>query len=315
MTTTSQAEPTAVRRRTDAGHGNRSRRRRLRALVPWAFLIIPLLLVLEFKLIPAFDGLWMSFSDVKPLLGNEFVGLDNYTQILQDTRFHAAIGHTLVLAAAATIGGAVIGFAMALLLEGSTRRLMIARSVIFLPVVTAVAVIGEAWRLVYSPSDFGLLNQLLGVVGLSPQQFLADPSTALWWVAVVEIWVNAPYDMLIFLAGLVAVDQSFYEAGAVDGVSTLGRIRHIVIPGVRASLSVVLTLSVIRSLRIFTEVFVLTGGGPAGATDTWMTRVYSIGFSSNNLGLASAAAMLLLLVTIVATTLVRWYSAKKLSSS
>lgn len=291
------------------------RRRRYRVLIPWAFLVIPLLLVLEFKLLPTVDGLLMSFSDVKPLLGNEFVGFDNYAKILTDTRFHSAVGHTLVLAAAATFGGAFFGFVMALLLEGSTRKLMIARSVVFLPVVTAVAVIGEAWRLVYSPSDFGLLNQVLQLFGVPAQQFLADPSTALLWVAVVEIWVNAPYDMLIFLAGLVAVDQTYYEAGAVDGVGVWGRLWHIVIPGIRASLSVVLTLSVIRSLRVFTEVFVLTGGGPAGSTDTWMTRVYSIGFSSNNLGLASAAAMVLLLVTIVATTLVRIYSSRKLSNT
>lgn len=286
-----------------------------RAAVPWAFLAVPLLLALVFKFIPLLEGIRLSFFKVQPLLGDQFVGLANYTRVLGDSRFQDALGHTLFLAVVQTAGAVLIGFLLALLLEGPSRVLQIARTAVFLPVVTAIAVIGEIWRTIYVPTDAGLLNSILGVVGIPPQPFLSDPSTALMWIAVVGIWTSAPYNMLIILAGLAGIDRSLYEAAAVDGATRWHRIKYIVVPGLRAALSVVLTLAALRSLRIFTEVFVLTGGGPAGSTEVWMTRVYSVGFAANDLGVASAASMLLLLVTIILTIGVRQLTTSKLAGA
>ena len=120
--------------------------------------------------------------------------------------------------------------------------------------------------------------------------------------------------MVIILAGLAGIDRTLYEAAAVDGATTLQRLRHIVIPGLRASLAVILTLAAIRSLRAFTEVFVLTGGGPAGSTEVWMTRTYSLGFKANEPGLASAASVMLLIVTLILTITVRRISSRKAQS-
>lgn len=303
------------RRGVSVGSTTRRRRRFLRTLVPWAFLAIPLLLALTFKFIPMIEGIRMSFFKVQPLLGDEFVGFANFTRVLSDPRFQDAFVHTLILAVGQTIGSVVLGFLLALLFEGAGRSLQITRAAVFLPVVTAVAVIGEIWRIILGPSEAGLLNTLLGFVGIPTQAFLSDPSSALFWVAVVGIWTGAPYNMLIFLAGLVGIDRSLYEAAAVDGANRWHRIRYIVIPGIRASLSVVLTLSAIRGLRIFTEIFVLTGGGPAGSTEVWMTRVYSVGFRSNDLGVATAASVLLLAATIVLTVVVRSITNRKLASA
>ncbi|MFD6289346.1 carbohydrate ABC transporter permease [Streptomyces sp. NPDC060205] len=274
---------------------------RRRSALPWLFVGPALLLALYFKFIPMFKGIRMSLYDVQPFLGDQWVGLDNYRKVLEDERFREAIGHTLLLGAGQTFGAIAVGFVLALTLEGQSRTLWFLRSAAFLPVVTATAVVGEIWRLLYSPTADGFVNTVLGYVGIGPLPFLDSPDSALWSVMTVGIWMGAPYNMVILLAGLAGVDRSLYEAAAMDGASTLQRLRYITLPALRPAMTIVLTLAAIRSLRTFTEVYVLTGGGPAGSTEVWMTRVFSLGFERNDLGVASAASVVLLAVTLLLT--------------
>ncbi|MEU0582963.1 sugar ABC transporter permease [Streptomyces sp. NPDC006132] len=277
-----------------------------RAVLPWLFLAPALLLALVFKFLPMGKGVWLSFFDVRPFLGDKWVGLDNYTRVLSDHRFQDAIGHTLLLGLGMSLGGIVVGFALALLLEGQARSLKIIRTAVFLPVVTATAVVGEMWRLMYYPTSDGLINSGLGLLGLGPVPYLDNPDTALWATMAMGIWMLAPYNMVIILAGLAGVDRSLYEAAAMDGVSLWQRLRHITLPAIRPALGIVLTLAAIRGLRVFTEVYVLTGGGPAGSTDVWMTRAYTLGFTRNDIGGASAASVVLLCVTLLLTVTVNY---------
>ncbi|MEU1910981.1 carbohydrate ABC transporter permease [Streptomyces massasporeus] len=277
-----------------------------RAVLPWLFLAPGLLLALVFKFLPMGKGVWLSFFDVRPFLGDKWVGLDNYTRVLTDHRFQDAIGHTLLLGVGMSLGGIVVGSALALLLEGQARSLKIIRTAVFLPVVTATAVVGEMWRLMYYPTSDGLINSGLGLLGLGPVPYLDNPDTALWATMAMGIWMLAPYNMVIILAGLAGVDRSLYEAAAMDGVSLRQRLRHITLPAIRPALGIVLTLAAIRGLRVFTEVYVLTGGGPAGSTDVWMTRAYTLGFTRNDIGGASAASVVLLCVTLLLTVTVNY---------
>ncbi|MFB6848978.1 carbohydrate ABC transporter permease [Streptomyces sp. NPDC056373] len=277
-----------------------------KAVLPWLFLAPALLLALVFKFLPMGKGVWLSFFDVRPFLGDKWVGLDNYTRVLTDHRFQDAIGHTLLLGVGMSLGGIVVGCALALLLEGQARSLKIIRTAVFLPVVTATAVVGEMWRLMYYPTSDGLINSGLGLFGLGPVPYLDNPGTALWATMAMGIWMLAPYNMVIILAGLAGVDRSLYEAAAMDGVSLWQRLRHITLPAIRPALGIVLTLAAIRGLRVFTEVYVLTGGGPAGSTDVWMTRAYTLGFTRNDIGGASAASVVLLCVTLLLTVTVNY---------
>ncbi|MEW2809080.1 sugar ABC transporter permease [Streptomyces massasporeus] len=277
-----------------------------RAVLPWLFLAPGLLLALVFKFLPMGKGVWLSFFEVRPFLGDKWVGLDNYTRVLTDHRFQDAIGHTLLLGVGMSLGGIVVGSALALLLEGQARSLKIIRTAVFLPVVTATAVVGEMWRLMYYPTSDGLINSGLGLLGLGPVPYLDNPDTALWATMAMGIWMLAPYNMVIILAGLAGVDRSLYEAAAMDGVSLWQRLRHITLPAIRPALGIVLTLAAIRGLRVFTEVYVLTGGGPAGSTDVWMTRAYTLGFTRNDIGGASAASVVLLCVTLLLTVTVNY---------
>ena len=279
--------------------------------IPWMFLLPGLLFALVFKLYPMLEGFRLSVHKVQPFLGDEFIGLNNYVNVLSDQRFLDAVGHTVIIGVTQAVGALILGTVLALLLEGQARSLWFVRTAVVLPVVTAIAVIAEIWRILYFPTSTGFINSVAGLVGLGPFPFISEPQSALASVIGVGIWTDAPYDMIIILAGLAGIDRTLYEAAAVDGVTTWQRLRYIVLPGLRPAISIILTLAAIRSLRVFTEVWVLTGGGPAGSTEVWMTRVYSLGFERNDLGVAAAASTILLLATLVLTVGVRLLTNRK----
>ncbi|MFD3895968.1 carbohydrate ABC transporter permease [Streptomyces cellulosae] len=274
------------------------RSRLRRGATPWLFVAPALLLFLYFKFIPMAQAVRMSFQEVRPFLGNTYVGGENYAEITGSSDFGAAVWHTVVLAVATTAGSVLLGLALALLLEGQTRSLWFIRSAIFLPVVTAMAVVAEVWRVMYYPAEGGALNSVLG---LGPSEFLNSPDSSLASIAFVGIWRGAPYDMMIFLAGLAGVDRVLYEASAVDGASRWRRIWHVTLPGLRPVFAILLTLAAIRGLRIFTEVFLLTNGGPDGSTEVLLTLTYKLGLERNELGVAAAGTVLLFLVLLVLT--------------
>lgn len=287
--------------RPPAGTVRRRARPQSRWWTVWLFLAPAMVLFLYFKFIPMFAGIQMSFEKVRPFLGNEWVGLSNYQAVVNDPRFHDAILHTLILGIGQSVGAVIGGLVLALLLEGASRTLWFVRTAAFLPVVTATAVIGEVWRIIYFPAPNGFLNNVIGVFGLDPIRYLEDPAVALYSVMAVGIWQGAPYNMVIFLAGLAGVDRSLYEASAIDGAKLRHRLFYVTLPALRPAMTIVLILAAVRSLRVFTDVWVLTGGGPAGATEVWMTRIYSLGFERNQMGIAAAASILLLIASVVLT--------------
>ncbi|WP_101788765.1 carbohydrate ABC transporter permease [Nonomuraea indica] len=273
-------------------------------LVAWAFLAPALVLFLYFKFIPMFEGLRMSLFEVR-YVGDRFVGLDNYRRILTDDAFTQAIWHSVVLAVGTTAGSIVLGLVLALLVEGPARYLWFVRTAAFLPVVTTMAVVAEVWRIMYHPADTGLINSILGWAGIAPQPFLAGEDSSLLSIMGMSVWRGAPYDMMIFLAGLVGVDRSLYEAAAVDGASTWRRLRHITLPALRPVFWILFTLAAIRGLRVFVEVYVLTNGGPNGSSEVLMTLIYKLGFQKGELGIAAAGGIVLFVATLLLTVLVQ----------
>ena len=286
--------------------GHRPKAARWRGpLVAWLFLAPALLLFLYFKFIPMFVGLWKSLFKVQTFLGDEWVGWQNYQTIITDDEFGAAIWHSVVLALGTTLGSLVLGLGFALLIEGPARYLWFIRTAAFLPVVTTMAAVAEVWRIMFHPADNGMLNVIIGWVGIDPQPWLGSEDTSLGSIMLMSIWRGTPYDMMIFLAGLVGVDRTLYEAAAVDGASTWRRLRHITLPALRPVFWILFTLAAIRGLRVFVEVYVLTNGGPNGSSEVIMTLVYKLGFQKNELGVASAGGIILFLVTLALTVIVQ----------
>jgi multiple sugar transport system permease protein len=295
------AAPDPSRRWRAIGRAARSR------LSPWLFLAPALAFFAVFKFWPVTWGVYLSFFHVRPYLGNEFLGFDNFTRAFQDTDLRAAVWHTVLDAAVSVAGSMLVGFALALLLESPARHVRIVRTAVFLPAVTAMVAIAELWGALLFPGRYGAVNGLLGTVGLGPEPFLASPHSALWTVMLVQIWKAAPYDMVIFIAGLVGIDRQLYESASMDGAGVWQRLRHVTLPSLRPITTIVLTLGVIRGLRVFTEINVLTGGGPGGATETIVTTTYKAATVSNDAGYASAVSTLLLIATILLTSLTLWW--------
>lgn len=282
-----------------------SRARRRFDVVPWLFLAPALILFLYFKFIPMAQGLRMSFYEVRTYLGDRWVGDENYQQIVTDDRFTSAIWHTVILAAGTTAGSILIGLVLALLVEGKARHLWLVRTAAFLPVVTTLAVAAEVWRIMYHPSDQGPLNTIISWVGIGPQPYLADEDSSLLSIMGVGIWRGAPYDMMIFIAGLAGVDRNLYESAAVDGASVWRRFVHVTVPALRPVFAILFTLAAIRGLRVFTEVFLLTNGAPNGSTEVLMTLIYKLGLQQGYLGVASAGSIVLFVATVILTVMVR----------
>lgn len=264
-----------------------------------------------FRFWPTLWGMYLSLFNVRPYLGNQWVGFGNFTRAFADPDLRSAVGHTLLDAAASVLGSAVIGFCLALLLEGPARHLRVLRTAAFVPVVVSMVAIAELWNSLLFPGRYGAVNSLLGAVGLGPLPFLGSPHSALATVIGVQIWKSAPHDMLIFVAGLAGIDAQLYEAAAIDGARPLQRLRLVTLPALRPITTIVLTLGVIRGLRVFTEIYVLTGGGPGGSTQTVVPYTYLQATTNNDVGYASAVSTLLLLATIALTVLVRWWRAKR----
>jgi multiple sugar transport system permease protein len=269
-------------------------------LVAWAFLAPALVLFLYFKFIPMITGLVMSFQEIR-YIDTTWVGTDNYAAILSDDAFLSAFWHSAVLAVGTTAGSLLLGFLFALLIEGPAKYLWFVRTAAFLPVVTTMAAVAEVWRIMYHPGDSGLLNTILGWVALGPQPFLASEDSSLLSIMGMSIWRGTPYDMMVFLAGLVGIDRTLYEASAVDGASVWHRLRHITLPALRPVFWILFILAAIRGLRVFVEVYVLTNGGPNGSSEVLMTLIYKLGFQSGELGIASAGGIVLFVATLVLT--------------
>jgi multiple sugar transport system permease protein len=277
-----------------------------RQTVPWLFLAPALIIFALFKFVPLVRMVEMSAYQVRPFLGDIYVGGANYDQVVSDEVFRQAIWHTIYLAIGTTVGAIVLGLALALLLEGQLKHLWFVRSAVFLPVVAAMAVVAEVWRILYHPSEDGAINSIIGLLGFGPEPFLGSADQSLNSVMVVGIWKGAPYDMMIFLAGLAGVDRALYEAAAVDGASMWRRLWHVTFPALRPVFAILLTLAAIRGLRTFTEVFLLTNGGPDGSSEVLMTLIYKVGLErSGELGVASAGSVVLLVATAALTVMVQ----------
>jgi multiple sugar transport system permease protein len=313
-------DATSSRTPSVAGAASGGRRRALRPVhrarrggrfyVPWLFLAPALAFFAVFRFWPTVWGVYLSLFHVRPYLGNQWVGFGNFSRAFSDPDLRSAVWHTLIDAAAMVIGSAFIGFCLALLLEGPARHLRLLRTAVFVPVVVAMVAVAELWNSLLFPGRYGAVNSVLGDLGLGPMPFLSSPHSALITVIGVQIWKSAPYDMLIFVAGLAGIDEHLYEAAAIDGARAYHRLRYVTLPSLKPITTIVLTLGVIRGLRVFTEIYVLTDGGPAGSTQTVVPYDYLQATTNNDVGYAAAISVLLLTATILLTLLVRWWRSR-----
>jgi multiple sugar transport system permease protein len=259
--------------------------------------------LIVFILIPVVAGLLISFTEWDLLSPPEFVGLQNYADLLtDDPLFWHTLKNTVLYSLMVIPGGMIISLGLALALNGKLKGTALYRTIYFLPYVCSGISIALIWRWIYQP-DFGLLNSILTTAGLPRYGWLTDRNMALFSVAIVAIWQSMGYNMVIFLAGLKGIPSMYYEAAQIDGASPWQVFRRITLPLLTPTLFFVLTISLIASFQVFAFVFVMTEGGPGDATQVYVYYLWENAFTYFKMGYASAMAYILFIIMLVITLL------------
>ncbi|MGM1063825.1 carbohydrate ABC transporter permease [Saccharothrix sp. Mg75] len=274
-------------------------RRRSRS-APWWFLAPGLAFFAFAVLVPSAQGAGYAFTDwdgISP--APEFVGLDNFRALLEDGTARSALLTTLLAASAITVVQNAIGLLLALGVNARIKSRTVLRVFFFAPAVITPVVTAYLWKYLYAPE--GAINALLGAVGLGSwqQDWLGDTDLALWSVVAVVIWQFAGYSMVIFLAGLQSIPQEVNEAASLDGAGAVSRFWHVTRPMLAPATTINLMLSVIGGLKLFDQVWVMTQGGPGGATDTLSTVIYRQAFQFNDFAYSIAIALVLTVLVAV----------------
>ncbi len=270
-------------------------------LAPW------IIALLFFGVYPFGFSFVLSFFDYSPLSPDSarFLGFDNYAEALRDPLFWKALGNTLLFVFGTIPFTTGLALLLALALDGAFRGRDLYRAGFFLPTVVSVVVISLVWKGLYSPE--GPLSWLVRAFGGTPPSWLLDERTALPSIMAMDVWAASGYYMIIFLAGLKGIPVDLYEAAALEGASRRDRLWHITLPLLAPTFLFVLVVNSIRSLQIFTEVFVMTRGGPLQSTLTSVFYLYEQAFYKFRLGYASSIAYLLFALTLVLAWLqVKW---------
>jgi multiple sugar transport system permease protein len=290
---------------------------RWRGTAGFWFVAPALALIGAFFVVPVLASLLLSFTDfdVYAIARPDrlrAVGLENYRRLLDDPRFWLAFRNTAYFV---FVGGPLsiaVSLAAALLLDARLTRFRgFFRSVLFLPVVTTLVAVAVVWRYLYHPR-LGLLNHLLAPVGIDPIDWLGDPLWAMPAIILLAVWKNFGFNMVVFLAGLQSVPARLYEAARLDGAGAWQQFRRVTLPLLRPTLVFVTIITGIGYFQLFAEPYVMTQGGPAGATLSVVLLMYEEGFRWWNMGYGAAVAFVLFAVILALTLLQLMWQGRKL---
>ena len=296
---TAALAPTRLREKSSERRGKRSTPRGVRA--PWHFIVPAAAVYVFIVLWPSVRGTGFAFTDWNGLTRERnYTGLDNFVEITREPKASGAVVRTLIIAGVITIVQNLIGLLLALGVNTAIKSRNFLRVMLFAPAVIAPVAVGFLWKNLYSTN--GAINSVLGFFGVDFVSFLGDPDIALWSICAVVIWQFAGVSMVIFLANLQSVPQDIIEASHLDGAGPWRRWWYIIRPELAPSITITTMLSLIGGLRLFDQVFVLTGGGPAGLTETMSTLLVKHAFSFGEYGYGMAMALALsVLVTVLAS--------------
>jgi len=260
--------------------------------------MLPALLLFAFVvLVPSCRGIYYAFTDWDGLDPDfAFIGLQNFTDMLSDEDALGAVWHTVLIAVAITVIQNGIGLVLALGVNSMIKTRNFLRVLLFAPAVVTPIVTAYLWRNLLGPD--GAVNAVLGPWG---KDWLGDPDLALWMIVVVVVWQFAGYSMVIFLAGLQSIPREIYEAAAIDGTGAVRRFWSIVRPLLAPAITINLMLSIIGGIKLFDQVYALTGGGPGHATDTISTLIYKDAFTLGEFGYSIALAVVLTVIVAIAS--------------
>ncbi|GIP28111.1 sugar ABC transporter permease [Paenibacillus sp. J23TS9] len=278
----------------------------------WALLLLlpNILGFLAFTLIPVLGSFMLSFTSWDMLSPVKWVGVDNYANLVKDETFIKVFWNTIYFAGVSVPLGMVISLLLAVALDRDIRFKKFYRAAYFLPVVSSMVAVAVVWQFIYNP-EYGLLNYFLGMLGIAGPNWLTSTSWAMPAVILTSIWKNVGFNMLIFLAGLQGISESYYEAAELDGARWHHKFWYVTVPLLSPTTFFVTVMSFIGSFQVFDTVFLMTQGGPARSTSVIVHYLYENAFKYFNMGYASAMAYVLFFMMFIVTVIQFWYQKKR----
>jgi len=275
-----------------------------------AFVLPCLLLYVCLVFIPILVSIYSGMLDWNGIGASKFIGFANYTKMFtNDSVFWPALGRTFLLAGFSMLVQVPIALFVAILISRYVRRPNFLVSSYFLPVILSVVVIGQLWKTIYNPASMGgMINQILIGLGLDSltHSWLTEPKVAIFAVILVSLWQYLGYHILIQFTGIQNIPADIYEAAKIDGADGFKADRYITLPMIVPIFKISVVLAFIGSLQSFDLIMVMTGGGPAHATDVISSHMYNMSFLSMKYGYGSAIATFLVFVCLLATVIINF---------
>ena len=279
--------------------------------VAWLMLVPAIVLMVTFLIIPIILTFGLAFTNAR-LISPEparFIGLDNFTRLFSSPTFWRSLQNTVVFALVIVPVQSAIALGLALLINAKVRGVNFFRTVYFLPVVTSMVVVSMLWMFMYQPN--GLINVLLAKIGIDGPDWLGDPRTALFAIIVLSIWQAVGMHMVIWLSGLQTIPGELYEAAALDGAGPWRQFLHVTWPGLRQTATFILITITIAAFSLFTQVNIMTQGGPLDATSTVVFQAVRTGFQQQQTGYASAISLVFFAIVLVVSLIQRYFTRDK----
>ncbi len=272
-------------------------------------------LILTFLIIPIILTFILAFTNTR-LISPEpgrFIGLENFSNLFTDDTFWASLRNTIIFTVVIVPVQSAVALGVALLVNTRTRGTTFFRTVYFLPVVTSIVVVSMLWMFMYQKD--GLINAMLARIGIAGPDWLGDPNWSLFAIIVMSIWQAMGFHMIIWLSGLQTIPAELYEAASLDGATRWKQFVHVTWPGLRPTAIFILITITIAAFGLFSQVNIMTQGGPLGSTSTLVFMAVRSGFERQQTGYASAISLvffvLVLIVTVIQMLLTREKSEKK----
>lgn len=258
-------------------------------------------LIVTFLIIPIALTFILAFTNTR-LISPEpgrFIGLENFTNLFSDDTFWASLRNTIVFTVVIVPVQSLIALAIAVLVNSKVRGTTFFRTIYFLPVVTSIVVVSMLWLFMYQKD--GLINLLLARVGIQGPDWLADPHWALFAIIVMSIWQAMGFHMIIWLSGLQTIPAELYEAASLDGASPWQQFVNVTWPGLRATRVFILITITIAAFGLFSQVNIMTQGGPLDSTSTLVYMTVRAGFQQQQTGYAAAISLVFFVLVLVVT--------------
>jgi len=282
-------------------------------MAAWSFCALPLLFLFIFLITPFIVAFVISFTDQRlitnPNLPTQFIALRNFLRLFNSSSFHQALWNNILFVLVVVPLQTFLALLLAVLVNQKLRFINLFRTIYFSPVVTTMVVVSIVWYLLYNPGE-GLINQFISFISfgkLGPYNWLNDTSMVLPAIMILSIWQGVGFQMVIYLAGLQTIPHELYEAGRVDGANPWQQFWYITIPQLRNTTIFVIISTTILAFKLFTQVWVMTKGGPQGASKTIIVLLYQEGFTMLRVGYASAIGVLFFLIVLSVSIFQRIY--------